>query len=157
MIKKILILLLTFIFIFNCSSEKEVKNNYNGFALLKFKSLANDGVDDFTFFLFSKNKKFDSEQIPSQSITFPFPQNKSYLDYKVEIKKRGWKEGDLILVKINYSITAKTPLDFAKEGIQYFHYRNRKNEIFNYSFYNLVDNNGDDLFEIKQIEFIRKL
>ncbi|MGV0755917.1 hypothetical protein ACTS95_01615 [Empedobacter brevis] len=155
--KKILYILFPFIFLYSCHSKRDIKNDYEGFAILKFKTLENDGVDDFTFFLFENNKKFSNQEIPLQSITFPFPQNKKYLVYKLEINKRKFKENDLILVKINYNLLTKNPLEFTKKSVQPLYYRNKKNNIINYSFYNIIDNNGDNLFEIKEIKFIKKL
>ena len=154
--KNILIIFCLFIFFNNCNSNKNIKKNYDGFAILKFKTLENDGVDDFTFFLFDDSKS-GIQQIPTQSITFPFPQNKEFINYKIEIKKRKWKEGDLILVKINYSILNEEYLEFSKKSFHPFYFNGKENNIINYSFYNVIDNNGNDLFSIKEIKFIKKL
>lgn len=154
--KNILIIFCLFIFFNNCNSNKNIKKKYDGFAILKFKTLENDGVDDFTFFLFDDSKN-GIQQIPTQSITFPFPQNKEFINYKIEIKKRKWKEGDLILVKINYSILNEEYLEFSIKSFHPFYFNGKENNIINYSFYNVIDNNGNDLFSIKEIKFIKKL
>lgn len=155
----------TVFFLNSCKKEFQLPINYNGFAILQTKDLPDDGVNLYTFYLLPKLEKKHPEKkinydrlLVDKSITFIFTQGTHYLKYKRELYKRDWQhDEDLILVKLNYNILIPEWKEYTKISSKKITIENKDYTIEDYDFYNLVNNKGEALYKINNIEYIKKI
>lgn len=162
--RRYIFLLISFIIV-SCESETHIPMRYNGYAILQIEKLPDDGVYDYTFYPFLKQKfetindEFDVSIIfPDKGITFVFPPNSNFLEYGIELKEKGWNREDyLILVKVNYEIVNDDWMTYIDIKPKLISYDGKEFDVEDYNFYSLSDKKGKQLYYINNLEFLKKI
>lgn len=163
--KKLIIFIISFFIINSCKKEFEIPFQYEGYAILQTKDLIDDGVDLYTFTLLPKlnkvniNEKINFDrQLSNKSVSFLLPPHEEFLLYKLELNKKKWNnDEDLILVKVDYEMLNPKWMEYVKIKSKKISVENKDYKIEDYDFYNLVNNKGESLYKIKNIEYIKKI
>lgn len=154
------IILFIFTFVLSCKNENKLPTNYEGFAILKTKRLAHDGMGLYTFILLPQieNEKDFGNQVPSQSITFLFTESKDFLEYKRQLNRKGWDTNEnLILVKVTYQLLNSEWIDEVTTNTFSILLDGKEYPINDYAFDFPTDKNGENLYHLQHIELIKKI
>lgn len=155
-----IMLMLIFTFIISCKNENNLPTNYDGFAILKTTRLAHDGMGLYTFILLTtiENEIDFRNEIPKSSVTFLFTESKDFLEYKRELNRKGWDtNSDLILVKVKYQILNPDWKDEVIYETISISLDGKNLPINDIQFKFPTDKNGENLYKVQNIEFIKKI